>query len=59
MSITFAVGNGDCAPFVGHNAFLRWKAVQSVAYEEDGELKFWSDGKSLVNSLPDTRLTLF
>ncbi|QSZ28760.1 hypothetical protein DSL72_003265 [Monilinia vaccinii-corymbosi] len=43
MSITFAVGNGDCAPFVGHNAFLRWKAVQSVAYEEDGELKFWSD----------------
>lgn len=44
MSITFAVGNGDCAPFVGHNAFLRWKAVQSVAYEEDGELKFWSDG---------------
>ncbi|KAK6596305.1 glycosyltransferase family 2 protein [Botrytis cinerea] len=43
MSITFAVGNGDCAPFVGHNAFLRWKAVQSVAYEEDGQLKFWSD----------------
>ncbi|PQE16287.1 glycosyltransferase family 2 protein [Rutstroemia sp. NJR-2017a WRK4] len=43
MSIMFAVGNGDCAPFVGHNAFLRWKAVQSVAYEEDGQLKFWSD----------------
>jgi hypothetical protein len=22
--------------FVGHNAFLRWKAVQSVVFEEDG-----------------------
>jgi len=42
-SIQFAVGNGDCAPFVGHNAFLRWKAVQSVAYEEDDMTKFWSD----------------
>jgi hypothetical protein len=61
ISIQFAVGNGDCAPvrlsspltwyvltrpqFVGHNAFLRWKAIQSVAYEEEGKLKFWSDGK--------------
>jgi len=33
--------------FVGHNAFLRWKAVQSVAYEEDGMTKFWSDGNIL------------
>lgn len=43
ISIQFAVGNGDCAPFVGHNAFLRWKAIQSVAYEENGRTKFWSD----------------
>jgi hypothetical protein len=43
MSIQFAVGNGDCAPFVGHNAFLRWKAVQAVSFEEDGMRKFWSD----------------
>jgi cellulose synthase/poly-beta-1,6-N-acetylglucosamine synthase-like glycosyltransferase len=42
-TITFAVGNGDCAPFVGHNAFLRWKAVQGVSFHEDGVEKFWSD----------------
>lgn len=42
-SIQFAVGNGDCAPFVGHNAFLRWKAIQSVSYEREGRRVFWSD----------------
>lgn len=42
-SIQFAVGSGDCAPFVGHNTFIRWKAIQSVAFEEDGMTKFWSD----------------
>lgn len=42
-SIQFAVGNGDCAPFVGHNTFIRWKAIQSIAWEEDGMNKFWSD----------------
>lgn len=42
-SIQFAVGNGDVAPFVGHNAFLRWKAIQSVSYQENGKTKFWSD----------------
>jgi cellulose synthase/poly-beta-1,6-N-acetylglucosamine synthase-like glycosyltransferase len=34
---------GDCAPFVGHNAFLRWKAIQSVSFMEDGVEKFWSE----------------
>ena len=42
-SIQFAVGNGDCAPFVGHNTFIRWKAIQSIAFEEDGQTKFWSE----------------
>jgi Glycosyl transferase family group 2 len=42
-SIQFAVGNGDCAPFVGHNSFLRWKAIQSIAFVEDNTTKFWSD----------------
>jgi len=42
-SIQFAVGNGDCAPFVGHNTFIRWKAIQSISFEEDGMTKFWSD----------------
>ncbi|KAF2815203.1 uncharacterized protein BDZ99DRAFT_485622 [Mytilinidion resinicola] len=42
-SIQFAVGNGDCAPFVGHNTFIRWAAIQSIAFEEDGHTKFWSE----------------
>jgi hypothetical protein len=24
-AIRFAVGSGEAAPFVGHNAFLRWR----------------------------------
>ncbi|KAK6373448.1 hypothetical protein LTS17_008468 [Exophiala oligosperma] len=44
-SISFAVGMGDCAPFVGHNTFIRWDALQSIAWfdEEDKCTKFWSD----------------
>ncbi|OLN86512.1 Glucans biosynthesis glucosyltransferase H [Colletotrichum chlorophyti] len=42
--ITFAVANGDIAPFVGHNAVLRWSALQDAAsYMEDGYEKFWSE----------------
>jgi hypothetical protein len=39
----FAVCNGDCAPFVGHNAFIRWSALQHVGLQEDGKTKFWSE----------------
>jgi hypothetical protein len=42
-SIQFAVGSGDVAPFVGHNTFVRWKAIQKISWEEDGMTKFWSD----------------
>ncbi|ORY19790.1 glycosyl transferase family group 2-domain-containing protein [Clohesyomyces aquaticus] len=42
-SIQYAVGNGDCAPFVGHNTFIRWKAIQSISFQEDGRTKFWSE----------------
>jgi membrane glycosyltransferase len=43
--IKYAVANGDVAPFVGHNAFLRWSALQGIAYEceLDGWEKFWSE----------------
>jgi membrane glycosyltransferase len=43
--IRFAVASGDVAPFVGHNAFLRWSALQDVMYkcEHDGWQKFWSE----------------
>ena len=31
------------APFVGHNAVLRWSALQEIAYEKDGVEKYWSE----------------
>lgn len=38
------VSNGDVAPFVGHNAVIRWQAMQDVAYyDEDEVIKFWSE----------------
>lgn len=45
-SIKFSVANGDIPPFVGHNAVLRWSALQDAAAyvdEEDGYEKFWSE----------------
>lgn len=43
-AIRFAVGSGEPAPFVGHNAFLRWQAVQSVGQPtSDGYTAFWSE----------------
>lgn len=43
-AIRYTVANGDVAPFVGHNAMLRWSAIQSVSYEDgDGYVKFWSE----------------
>ncbi|KAI1841178.1 hypothetical protein JX266_012645 [Neoarthrinium moseri] len=44
-AITFAVAHGDACPFVGHNAMLRWSALQdAVVYQdEDGYEKFWSE----------------
>lgn len=43
-AIRYTVSNGDVAPFVGHNAILRWSAVQQVSYQdEDGYDKFWSE----------------
>ncbi|KAJ9606080.1 hypothetical protein H2200_009041 [Cladophialophora chaetospira] len=43
-AIQYTVANGDVAPFVGHNAILRWSAIQQVSYtDEDGYEKFWSE----------------
>jgi hypothetical protein len=37
--------NGNVGPFVGHNAFLRWSAVQDAAFIDsaDGVKKIWSE----------------
>ena len=46
--ITFAVSIGDVACFVGHNAILRWSALQQIPYiDDDGYEKFW--GESTVS----------
>ena len=44
-AIKYAVANGDVAPFVGHNAILRWTAIQDIAYfdKETNEEKYWSE----------------
>jgi hypothetical protein len=43
-AIRFGVASGDVAPFVGHNAILRWSAIQEVSFrDEDGQEKFWSE----------------
>jgi hypothetical protein len=43
--IQFSVANGDVAPFVGHNAVLRWNALQEIAYDcpLDNREKYWSE----------------
>ncbi|PHH82031.1 hypothetical protein CDD82_7230 [Ophiocordyceps australis] len=43
-AIRYTVANGDVAPFVGHNAMLRWSAIQQVSYRDDDDYdKFWSE----------------
>ncbi|ORY82430.1 glycosyl transferase family group 2-domain-containing protein [Protomyces lactucae-debilis] len=42
-AIQWMTAGGDVAPFVGHNAFLRWSAVQELSYETDGRRKWWSE----------------
>ncbi|KAG8215894.1 glycosyl transferase family group 2-domain-containing protein [Butyriboletus roseoflavus] len=43
--ISLGCSNGEVAPFVGHNAFLRWSALQDAAFIDpaDGKPKIWSE----------------
>ncbi|GBE85655.1 glycosyl transferase family group 2-domain-containing protein [Sparassis latifolia] len=43
--ISMGCANGEVAPFVGHNAFLRWSALQDAAFIDpaDGLKKIWSE----------------
>jgi hypothetical protein len=43
--ISMGCANGDVAPFVGHNAFLNWSAIQEAAFIDpaDGITKIWSE----------------
>ncbi|GAA5975719.1 hypothetical protein JCM5350_002705 [Sporobolomyces pararoseus] len=43
-SITWVTANGDVGCFVGHNAFIRWSALQEIAEEqENGRWQIWSE----------------
>ncbi|KAF5341570.1 hypothetical protein D9758_014054 [Tetrapyrgos nigripes] len=52
--ISYGCANGEVAPFVGHNAFLSWKAVQDASFvewedpnqkEEEAWVGFWKGRK--------------
>ncbi|KAK9919061.1 hypothetical protein WJX75_009087 [Coccomyxa subellipsoidea] len=45
IAIKHVVAAGDVAPLVGHNAFLRWAAIEECAFVDaaDGRVKFWSE----------------
>ena len=49
--ISLGCSNGEVVPFVGHNAFLRWSAVQDASFIENGVLKQWSEA-NISNSGP-------
>ena len=43
--MVLACGNGEVAPFMGHNACMRWKALLDATFvdQEDGKRKIWSE----------------
>jgi cellulose synthase/poly-beta-1,6-N-acetylglucosamine synthase-like glycosyltransferase len=48
MQIRFTVSGGEASPFVGHNAFVRWAAVQDVGMEkgytgDQTDVMYWSE----------------
>jgi hypothetical protein len=49
--ISMACANGEVAPFVGYNAFLRWSALQDAMFEdaEDKKKKVWSESNVSEN----------
>lgn len=50
-AISYVVASGDICPFVGHNAFIRWSALQEISFQEQGSTssktelseKYWSE----------------
>ncbi|UZJ55644.1 hypothetical protein CBS101457_004964 [Exobasidium rhododendri] len=48
FSISYAIANGDVAPFMGHNAYLRWSAMKEIGKivtlpNGRSALKIWSE----------------
>ncbi|KAG7090061.1 hypothetical protein E1B28_011678 [Marasmius oreades] len=38
--ISYGCANGEVAPFVGHNAFLRWSAVQDASFIDENDVNY-------------------
>ncbi|KAJ3223235.1 hypothetical protein HK099_001370 [Clydaea vesicula] len=44
FAIRYICGSGETSPFVGHNAFLRWSAMNEVVFQnEQGQYCYWSE----------------
>ncbi|CAD6566589.1 MAG: hypothetical protein TREMPRED_002808 [Tremellales sp. Tagirdzhanova-0007] len=45
VAISYVCASGEVAPFVGHNAFIRWSALQECLLldPDDGVMKIWSE----------------
>lgn len=45
ISISWVCANGDVGCFVGHNAFIRWSALQEIAQwkEDEKRWQIWSE----------------
>ncbi|PBK61701.1 hypothetical protein ARMSODRAFT_1025432 [Armillaria solidipes] len=46
--ISMGCANGEVAPFVGHNAFLRWKALQDAAFVDPGDKAAKASGEERI-----------
>jgi len=50
--VSVSAANGDIPHFFGHNAFIRWSALQEAAFvdKHDGVLKIWSESDVIEDS---------
>ena len=42
-AMKFMTAGGDVAPFIGHNAFLRWSALQELTVNDIDQRRWWSE----------------
>ncbi|CCG81822.1 Putative uncharacterized protein [Taphrina deformans PYCC 5710] len=42
-AMRFMTAGGDVCPFIGHNAFIRWSALQEIAVLDNDKRRWWSE----------------
>ncbi|KAL0573094.1 hypothetical protein V5O48_008865 [Marasmius crinis-equi] len=50
--ISYGCANGEVAPFVGHNAFLRWSAVQDASFIDENDTNYADSSSSPESEVP-------